>query len=71
MIPLHCLRAKWNNGMSGQFECDVNWFCFCFDLFFFTCTVRLKLDIQGQGGEKVLDVDGQGVGSIVFLMIFQ
>ena len=87
MIPLHCLWAKLNNGMSGQFECDVNWFCFCFNLFFSHarcgccsivywwswewCAVCLKLDIQGQGGEKVLDVDGQGVGSIVFLMIFQ
>ena len=26
--------------------------------------VRLKLDIQGQGGEKILDVDGQGVGGL-------
>ena len=23
---------------------------------------RLKLDVQGQGGVKILDVDGQGVG---------
>ena len=29
--PLHCLWAKWNNRMRGQFECDVTWFCSCFD----------------------------------------
>ena len=26
--------------------------------------VRLKLDVQGQGGGKILDVDGQGVGGL-------
>ena len=31
MIPLHCLWAKSNNRTRGQFECDVTWFCFCFD----------------------------------------
>ena len=31
MIPLHCLWAKLNNRMRGQFEFDVIWFCFCFD----------------------------------------
>ena len=33
MIPLHCLWAKLNSRMRGQFECDVNLllFCFCFD----------------------------------------
>ena len=31
MIPLHCLWAKSNNRTHGQFECDVTWFCFCFD----------------------------------------
>ena len=31
IIPLHCLWAKSNNRTRGQFECDVNWFCFCFD----------------------------------------
>ena len=31
MIPLHCLWAKSNNRTRGQFECDVKWFCFCFD----------------------------------------
>ena len=29
--PLHCLWDKLNNKMCGQFECDVTWFCFCFD----------------------------------------
>ena len=28
---LHCLWAKSNNRMRGQFEYDVTWFCFCFD----------------------------------------
>ena len=32
MIPLHCLWAKSKNRALGQFECDVAWFCFCFDL---------------------------------------
>ena len=31
MISLHCLWAKSNNTTRGQFECDVTWFCFCFD----------------------------------------
>ena len=32
MIPLHCLRAKWNNRTRGQFECDVTlFFLFLFD----------------------------------------
>ena len=31
MIPLHWLWAKLNSRMHGQFECDVIWFCFCFD----------------------------------------
>ena len=31
IIPLHCLWAKSNNRTRGQFECDVTWFCFCFD----------------------------------------
>ena len=39
MISLHCLCAKSNNRTRGLFECDVTWFCFCFDSF--TCTVRL------------------------------
>ena len=35
MIPLPCLWAKSNNRTHGQFECDMNWFCFCFD---FVCS---------------------------------
>ena len=31
MILLHCLWAKSNNRMHGQFECDVTWFCLCSD----------------------------------------
>ena len=31
MIPLHYLWAKSNNITCGQFECNVSWFCFCFD----------------------------------------
>ena len=31
MTPLHCLCAKSNNRKRGQFECDITWFCFCFD----------------------------------------
>ena len=31
MILLHCLCAKSNNRTCDQFECDVTWFCFCFD----------------------------------------
>ena len=30
MIPLHCLWAKSSNRTSGQFECDVTFFCFAF-----------------------------------------
>ena len=31
MIPMHCFWDKANNRTRGQFECDVTWFCFCFD----------------------------------------
>ena len=77
MIPLHCLWAKSNNRTRGQFECDVAWFCFCFDFvrshaWCGSCLlervvgdgglVLLKLDVQGQGGGKVLDIDGQRGG---------
>ena len=31
MISLHCLWTKSNNITRGQFECEVTWFCFCFD----------------------------------------
>ena len=36
IIPLHCLQAKSNNRARGQFECEVTWFCFCFD---FVCSI--------------------------------
>ena len=29
--PLHCLKTKSNNKTRGEFECNVTWFCFCFD----------------------------------------
>ena len=60
--------------MRGQLEFDVTWLCFCFNFVrsharcgccSIVCWrgrglgVRLKLDVQGQGGGKVLDVDGQ------------
>ena len=28
---MHCLWAESNNRVHGQFECDLIWFCFCFD----------------------------------------
>ena len=31
MIPLHCLWTESNNRTCCPFECDVNWFYFCFD----------------------------------------
>ena len=31
MMPLHFLWAKSNKRTRGQFECDLTWFCFCFD----------------------------------------
>ena len=31
VILLHCLWAKSNSRTRGQFECDLIWFCFCFD----------------------------------------
>ena len=29
---MHSLRAKANNRMRGEFECNVTWFYFCFNL---------------------------------------
>ena len=74
-IPLHCFGAKLNNRTRGQFECDVIWFCFYFEFVrsharcgrcsivcYRGCVcggVRLKLDVQGQGGGTILDLDGQ------------
>ena len=31
MIPLNCLWVESKNRPRGQFECDMTWFCFCFD----------------------------------------
>ena len=31
ITPFHCLWAKSNYRMRGQFECNLTWFCFCFD----------------------------------------
>ena len=38
MIKLHGLWVKANNSTRGQLECDVNWFCFCFE---FVCSYAL------------------------------
>ena len=32
--------------------------------------IRLKLDVQGEGGERISDVDGQGVGDLENWTIF-
>ena len=32
--------------------------------------VRLKLDVHGQGGGRILDIDGQGVGGLENWTIF-
>ena len=47
MMPLYCLSTKSNNKTSGQFECDMTWFCFCFD---FIGTHALE-DANGRGCE--------------------
>ena len=80
MIPLPFLCAKSNNRTRGQFECDVTWFCFCFDF------VRLHArcgccsivcwrgwGMEGRGGKGgkrgefclKLDAQGQGSGNIL------
>ena len=74
---MHCLWNEPNNRTRSRFESDVTWFCFCFhfvcshawcDCCSIVCwsrwrgAVRLKLDVQGQGGGKSLAVNGQGVG---------
>ena len=70
--------AKSNNRTHGQFEFDVTWFCFSFNLvrshaqcgyYSIVCSsvwggVRLKLDVQDQEGAEILDVNGQGVGGL-------
>ena len=70
MIPFHFLWVKLTNRTRSQFVCDVTWFYFCF-FSHARCGfwrmwregVCLKLDVQGQGGEKILEVDGQEVGA--------
>ena len=80
MIPLHCLWGKSNNRTRGQLDCDANWLCFCFDFvlshalcgcYSIVCWKRwreewgcLKLNVQVQGGGKILDVDGQGLAGV-------
>ena len=74
MTTLHCLLAKSDNRIRGQFECDMIWFYFDFDFVpshvrcgcrSIVCWrlrwVRLNLDVYGQEVGKMLDVDGQGV----------
>ena len=62
--------AKPKNRTRGQFECDLTWFCFCFDFVRLHARYHferrrercLKLDVQGQVSGRILDVDGQGGG---------
>ena len=77
MMSSYCLGAKSNNRTRVQLECDMTWFCFCFDFVrsHVRCGcwsierigwVRLKLDVQGQEGRKMLEVDEQGVESLEY-----
>ena len=64
--------AKPNNRTRGHFECDLAWFVFVLISFVRMHGIiwrggrggggagRLKLGVQGQGGGRILDVDGQG-----------
>ena len=76
MIPMHSLWAKSKYRTCGQFECDVTWFCFCFDFVRSRarCGCRSIDCWRGCGGcsfkigrpsssgwKKMLDVDGQRV----------
>ena len=76
MIPLHSLFAKSNNRKRDQFECDVFGFVFVLILFahrngiIWRGGIRLKLDVQGQGGGRILDIDGHGVGGLERWTIF-
>ena len=74
MIPLHSLWTKSNNRTHRQFECDVPFVLILFVHLHGAVVVpqfvgegrgaeiRLKLDVQAQGGATILDVDGQGKG---------
>ena len=79
MKSLHCLWAKSNNRTHGQIECDMNWFCFCFDFVLSHIRyhlekggegVHMKLDVHGQEIGKNVDLDGQGVGGLENWTIF-
>ena len=53
----------------------MTWFSFCFDFvrshgIIWKGGVRLKLDVQGQGGAKILEADGQGDGGVENWTIF-
>ena len=59
--------AKPKDRTRGQFECDLTWFCFCFDFVRSHARYhldrkggRLKLNVEVPGGGRILDVDGQG-----------
>ena len=79
MIPLYYLWAKANNIASIQFESDVLAFIFVLISFVDMHDavavlqfigegdgggVYLKLDVQVQWGEKILDADRQGTGGL-------
>ena len=75
ITSLHNLWAKLHDRTRGQFERNVTWFCFCFNLVrshvqCCYCSIAcwrgwegggflLKLDVQGQRCGKILDVDGK------------
>ena len=76
MIPLHCLWAKSNNRTRGQFECDILGFVIVLISFVYMHgiiwwgRVHLKLDVQGHGNGRSLEVDGQRAGGLDNRTIF-
>ena len=66
--------GKSNSRTCGKFECDMTWFFFVLILSVLMNGATsekgggegegwcLKLDVQREGGGKISDVDGQGVG---------